>query len=49
MHFVHVCHVHVVHALSVRTQDMIEFLKEDLQHLFDDQGIDASKYDDVVV
>lgn len=29
-------------------QDMIEFLKEDLQHLFDDQGIDASKYDDVV-
>lgn len=34
---------------SFHMQEMIEFLKEDLQHLFDDQGIDASKYDDVVV
>ena len=26
----------------------MEFLKDDLQHLFDDQGIDKSQYDDVV-
>ena len=26
----------------------MEFLKIDLQHLFDDQGIDKSQYDDVV-
>lgn len=26
-------------------QEAISFLKEDLQHLFDDQGIDASKYE----
>lgn len=26
----------------------MEFLKEDLQHLFDDQGIDKSQYDNVV-
>ena len=26
----------------------MDFLKEDLQHLFDDQGIDKSQYDDVV-
>ena len=26
----------------------MEFLKEDLTHLFDDQGIDQSQYDDVV-
>ena len=26
----------------------MEFLKKDLQHLFDDQGIDKSQYDDVV-
>ena len=25
------------------------FLREDLQHLFDDQGIDAGKYDPDVV
>ena len=29
--------------------EMIEFLKEDLQHLFDDQGIDTSKYEDKVI
>jgi len=29
-------------------ESMIEFLKEDLTHLFDEQGIDASKYDDEV-
>lgn len=28
---------------------LIEFLKEDLQHLFDDQGIDQSKYEQNVV
>ena len=28
---------------------LIEFLKEDLQHLFDDQGIDRSKYEENVV
>eukprot|EP00667_Euglena_gracilis_P009237 EG_transcript_9377 len=26
-------------------QNLVEFLKEDLSHLFDEQGIDASKYD----
>lgn len=26
----------------------MEFLKQDLQHLFDDQGIDKSQYNDVV-
>ncbi len=26
----------------------MDFLKEDLQHLFDDKGIDKSQYDDVV-
>lgn len=26
----------------------MDFLKRDLQHLFDDQGIDKSQYDDVV-
>ena len=26
----------------------MEFLEEDLQHLFDDQGIDQSQYDSVV-
>eukprot|EP00210_Caulerpa_lentillifera_P001902 g1829.t1 len=29
-------------------EDTIEFLKEDLKHLFDDQGIDTSRYDEVV-
>ena len=29
-------------------QDMIAFLREDLLHLFDEVGIDASKYDDRV-
>ncbi|GMH32413.1 hypothetical protein BSKO_00247 [Bryopsis sp. KO-2023] len=37
---------------EVETKDIVEeaidFLKEDLKHLFDDQGIDASRYDDVV-
>uniref|UniRef100_A0A383WAA1 SOUL heme-binding protein n=1 Tax=Tetradesmus obliquus TaxID=3088 RepID=A0A383WAA1_TETOB len=29
-------------------QERMQFLKEDLSHLFDDQGVDASQYDDVV-
>ena len=29
--------------------ELIEFLKEDLQHLFDDQGIDKSKYEENVI
>ncbi|CAD7700127.1 unnamed protein product [Ostreobium quekettii] len=29
-------------------QETISFLKEDLTHLFDEQGIDASRYDEVV-
>lgn len=29
--------------------ELIEFLKEDLKHLFDDQGIDQSKYEDNVI
>ncbi|BDA48214.1 probable heme-binding-like protein At3g10130, chloroplastic at C-terminar half [Coccomyxa sp. Obi] len=29
-------------------QERMDFLKEDLTHLFDDQGIDQSQYDDVV-
>jgi hypothetical protein len=29
-------------------QAKLEFLREDLQHLFDDQGIDGSAYDDQV-
>lgn len=29
-------------------QDKVEFLREDLTHLFDDQGINASEYDSVV-
>lgn len=29
-------------------EDMAAFLRQDLLHLFDDQGIDASKYDDAV-
>eukprot|EP00238_Polyblepharides_amylifera_P011009 CAMPEP_0196594834 /NCGR_PEP_ID=MMETSP1081-20130531/79407_1 /TAXON_ID=36882 /ORGANISM="Pyramimonas amylifera, Strain CCMP720" /LENGTH=377 /DNA_ID=CAMNT_0041919205 /DNA_START=206 /DNA_END=1339 /DNA_ORIENTATION=- len=29
-------------------KELAEFLKEDLQHLFDDQGIDVSKYDEKV-
>jgi hypothetical protein len=29
--------------------ELIEFLKEDLQHLFDDIGIDQSKYEDNVI
>lgn len=28
--------------------ELAEFLREDLQHLFDDQGIDVSKYDEQV-
>lgn len=30
-------------------QELAAFLREDLPHLFDDQGIDASRYDDAVV
>ena len=33
---------------SLPMQDMIAFLREDLLHLFDEVGIDASKYDDKV-
>lgn len=29
-------------------QDVIAFLREDLLHLFDEVGIDSSKYDDKV-
>ena len=29
-------------------KDRAEFLKEDLKHLFDDQGIDQSQYNDKV-
>jgi Uncharacterized conserved protein (DUF2358) len=29
-------------------QEKMEFLKEDLKHLFDDQGIDPTAYDDAV-
>lgn len=29
-------------------QERMDFLTRDLQHLFDDQGIDKSQYDDVV-
>jgi hypothetical protein len=29
-------------------QEKMDFLREDLTHLFDDQGIDQSAYDDVV-
>lgn len=40
-------------SLTVEEQDRLceelaAFLREDLQHLFDDQGIDASRYDDRV-
>ena len=31
-----------------KMEEVIEFLKEDLPHLFDEQGIDASMYDDKV-
>lgn len=30
-------------------QELAAFLREDLPHLFEDQGIDASRYDDAVV
>lgn len=30
-------------------QELAAFLREDLPHLFDDQGIDASRYDEAVV
>ena len=33
---------------SGMVEDLMEFLKEDLQHLFDDQGIDETKYEDKV-
>ena len=33
---------------GVLLQERMEFLKEDLTHLFDEQGIDQSQYDDVV-
>lgn len=37
----------IVSSVSM-VQETISFLKEDLTHLFDDQGIDTSRYDDVV-
>ena len=33
---------------TVLLQERLEFLKEDLKHLFDDQGVDQSQYDDRV-
>lgn len=43
---VHMC-VHVcIRCGSV--QERTEFLREDLKHLFDDQGIDATSYDSQV-
>lgn len=32
----------------VGDDELVEFLREDLQHLFDDQGIDVTKYEDSV-
>lgn len=49
--------LHHLSAMRVRTrtrcclappQELGEFLRGDLPHLFDDQGIDASKYDEAV-
>lgn len=34
--------------LYCAVQAKIEFLKEDLSHLFDDRGIDPSAYEEVV-
>lgn len=34
--------------LSYVSQERMAFLREDLTHLFDDQGIDQSAYDDKV-
>ena len=34
--------------MNVVLQERMDFLKEDLQHLFDDQGIDKSQYNDRV-
>ena len=36
-------------AFKTDRSDLVEFLREDLDHLFDDQGIDVTKYDDRVV
>ena len=33
---------------TVLVQERLEFLKEDLKHLFDNQGVDQSQYDDKV-
>lgn len=38
----------IVKSDDPNVQEMMEFLKDDLPHLFDDQGIDESKYGDVV-
>ena len=35
-------------AFKTDRSDLVEFLREDLDHLFDDQGIDVTKYDDRV-
>ena len=35
-------------AKGVNVEDLIQFLYEDLPHLFDDQGIDRSRYDERV-
>lgn len=34
--------------LQLYTQAKMDFLKQDLEHLFDERGIDASAYEDVV-
>lgn len=37
------------HIARMATHDaLVEFLRDDLQHLFDDQGIDVTKYEDSV-
>jgi hypothetical protein len=33
-------------AFKTDRSDLVDFLREDLDHLFDDKGIDVTKYDD---
>ena len=37
-----------IRNLALGSQERMDFLREDLTHLFDDRGIDQSQYDDVV-
>ena len=37
-----------IKSLALGNQERMDFLREDLTHLFDDRGIDQSQYDDVV-